>query len=82
MKRMTDERMADIVEGRNALDDCRTVDELVEALEAERAIVDAIKTLPRYCFGLGEDSRCVDADELDALLNQAKEKPPTSEGDS
>jgi hypothetical protein len=68
--RMTDERLATI-ERRwlcvTGADDCMAC-EVLQALKAERELVNAIKALPRYCYGLGDELRCVDAGELEELM--------------
>ena len=88
-KRMTDERLAYMKTRENSLDLNESY-ECVQALIAERAIVEAVELLPeiwRNTHWLSKTPfsdmgmlQC--ADTLDTALNRAKEKPPTSEGDS
>ena len=33
----------------------------------------AVKALPRYCYGLGDSGRCIDADDLDKALEQGND---------
>ena len=76
MKRMTTERLAEIEAVYIWQVDCgdlhitfqEMAEELLQALKAERAVINAVKALPRYCYGLGDSCMCVDADELELVL--------------
>jgi hypothetical protein len=46
--------------------------ESYEISEAHLARLEAVKALPRYCYGLGDSGRCVDADDLDKALEVSK----------